>query len=65
MYDTDRHIAIDSIYGCDIYANALEKLSLKKTVQRYDIQFVWFINKIPFLMMWNTNKDIKKSFWTW
>ena len=33
--------------------------------QRYDIAFVGYVNRIPFLMLCNSNKDTTKTLWYW
>ena len=61
MYNTDSHIAIASEYGCDVYSKSLEKIIKNNIVQRYDLAFVEYINKKPFLMLWNSKKDAMKT----
>ena len=51
MYDTASCIDKAFLYGCDVYANALEKLSYKKIVRRYYISYLWYVNNITFLML--------------
>ena len=42
-----------------------EALIKNDIVRRYDIAFFLYINKIPFLMLWNSNKDTSKTFCAW
>ena len=34
----------------------------KNIVKIYDLTFVWYINKILFLMLWNYNEDLENPF---
>ena len=43
----------------------LKKSHLKNIVRRYDISFVGYVNKIPFLMLWNSIKDTTKKNCYW
>ena len=61
MYDTAGYIDISSVYGCDVYANELEKLSSKTTMYE-DIIFIFVVRRQDnFLMLWNSNKDTAKT----
>ena len=62
MYYTVDRIYIDSEYGCDVYAKALEKYHQKR--HRTNIQScVCRVRKQDtFLMLWNNNKDTTKTF---
>ena len=62
MYNTSIRIYIASEYGCDVYTKALDKLSSKMTSYEDTLfAFVQYVNKIPFLMLWNSNEDTSKT----
>ena len=51
MYDTASRISTNFAYGCDVYANVLEKLSFKKLCMKI-LSSVYVAHKnIPFLML--------------
>ena len=61
MYDTAGRTDIDSAYGCDIYENALEKLSLKKHLTKI-LSSIYVVHKQDtFFMLCNSNKDTAET----
>ena len=66
MYDTSSHISIASSYGCDVYANSLDKL-LSKTTPYKNIIFhlcgTW--RRYPFWYYGIPTKITQKPFCTW
>ena len=55
------HIHCFWIWLWRVIQRTRETLTKNDIVWRYDLAFVWYVNKIPFLMLWNYNKDTSKT----
>ena len=61
MYDTAGCISIASEYGRGVYTKLQNKIIKNNIAHRYDLAFVWYVKKISFLMLCNSNKDTIKT----
>ena len=60
MYDTAGSINIASAYGCDVYANALEKPTVIKYCMMIKSSVCVVYKQGNIFMLWNSNKDTEK-----